>query len=85
MKYEDAKRELEKRGASIKHFTKRFFQTYKSCLNRARKHDEDGIDDSYQKEGIWLYHCWDEVYNSVFYRENSCGYCAFLEVVYGNV
>ena len=83
MSYETVKRELQKRCSNVKHFSKAFYNIYKKSLSETIKNAEKGIDDSYYKGIVKLYHSWDEVYNSKFYRENGCAYCEFLSIVYG--
>lgn len=83
MNYETVKRELQKRCSSVKHFSKAFYTIYRKSLSETLKNAENGIDDSYYKGIVKLYHSWDEVYNSKFYRENGCAYCEFLSIVYG--
>ena len=73
---------MKNRKASTKYFTKAFLEAYKTARAKTKSNFENLIDDSYMHENgyVKLFHSYDEVYNSKFYQQNSCGYCEFLEV-----
>lgn len=82
MTYEEIKFELTKKCSDITFFTKDFYDTFveaKKMTLEAEARDEEVL---YKKDGIWLNRCFDKVYESRFYKENSCAYCIFLEVYY---
>lgn len=85
MKYQDVKNELSALVSSTRYFSRKWFDMWLSCYKNRMDNIENEIDDSYYSNGVLLFHSWDAVYNSRFYRENSCAYCEFLSVVNGRV
>lgn len=83
MNFKEAKAELKTRVSSAKYFNKDFYNRYRNALKKTRMCIENGIDDIYEKDGIRLFHSWDDVYTSDFYVKNSCAYCEFLCIVFG--
>lgn len=81
--YEKIKGILATRVASTKYFSRAFFNTFEKATKAVWKASEDGIDDWYpspENPNVLLRHSFDPVYESRFYRDNSCGYCEFLSV-----
>lgn len=79
--FQAIKEELKKERESTKYFTKQFFAIYSEALETIKRNNEKGIDDSYNDNGIWTRHAWDEVRKTDFYIKNSCAYCTFLQIV----
>jgi len=73
--YRKIKSELIACGCSTRYFTREFLSTYAAALKHFR---EIEIDDSYLDGHVILFHSFDPVYTSDFYRKNSCSYCEFL-------
>lgn len=83
MDYNRIKNQLKTVCSSTKYFNKDFLKLYKKALETGRKYDKDGTDDGYIKDGVFLRHRFDDIYNSDFYNKNSCAYCEFLAIVAG--
>lgn len=84
--YKELKAELSKRRKNIKYFNMDFLTAFVKAQDKKRYNIEHDIDDSYPMEDyphVKLYHCYDDVYNSKFYQENSCAYCEFLCISHG--
>ena len=83
MDFKQAKIELKKVCSNTKYFNKSFFNDYITALEKRIYNIENGIDDSFFDDGILLFNCFEKVYNSRFYRDNSCAYCEFLSIAHG--
>lgn len=83
MDYNRIKNQLKTVCSSTKYFTRDFLKLYTKALEIGRKYDKDGTDDGYIKDGIFLRHRFDDIYNSDFYKLNGCAYCEFLAIVAG--
>ena len=83
MNYNQVKTALSKLVKSTKYFNRDFYKRYKKAVQNVSKCLKNGIDDSYEMDGIRLYHSWDDVYSTDFYQKNSCAYCEFLSIVHG--
>jgi hypothetical protein len=79
--YKIIKNELQQRRNNTKYFNYTFFVTYIQALKDREKAIKAGLDESYKKGYITLYHYYDEIYKTDFYNKNSAAYCQFLEVV----
>jgi len=80
--YEIIKAELKKRRENIRYFTKEFYTTFKECYIAGLK---ARYMDTYKKylyknenENFFRYTYYNPVYESDFYKKNSCAYCEFL-------
>ena len=78
--YKKIKEELKKRRNNVKYFNYDFFIKWVDAIQEREKTIKAGIDASYVKGYITLYHYYDNIYNSDFYNKNSCAYCEFLEI-----
>ena len=85
MKYQDIKNELSALVSSTRYFSRKWFDLWLSCYRKRLDNIEKGIDDSYYQDNVLLFHSWDDIYKSRFYRDNSSAYCEFLSVVNGRV
>jgi hypothetical protein len=86
MTYKQVKEELKRRCEKTRYFNKAFYNTYCDVKKEMLRKIEDGNEyeqDKYVKDGILLFHTYDPIYNSKFYKRNSCAYCVFLEIVNG--
>lgn len=83
--YKTVKTELSKKCKSVKYFTKEFFTDFIQAVRERRHNIEKGIDRSYKNGYVTLYHEYDKIYNSKFYKENGSSYCEFLQLVDGKI
>lgn len=83
--YKVIKQELKARRNNINYFTPEFYNDFVTAYRTATNAVIDGIETHYRKDGIILNRCYDSVYNSRFYQDNSGTYCEFLSVFYGNL
>lgn len=81
MTYEQIKAELSRRRNRITHFTRKFYQEFCAAQRAAKHTAENGIDLHYWKDGVYLNHAYDPVYESNFYRKNGGAYCEFLSII----
>lgn len=81
MTYTQIKEELKKRCSSTKYFTKEFYKAFLTARETKKEYIEKGIDDSYKKGYVTLYHSYDQIYESKFYNLNSGTYCEFLSLI----
>ena len=81
--YKIIKEELKARRENVKYFNYDFFTKWIEAIQEREKTIKAGIDASYKKGYITLYHFYDEIYSSDFYNKNSCAYCVFLEIENG--
>ena len=79
--YSEVKQELLKLNCSTKHFTKAFYKMFGECVDTMKYNIKNGIDDSYIKNGMILFHAYDDIYRSKFYNLNSCAYCEMLSIL----
>lgn len=71
-------------GKYPRYFTRAFYKNYLSAAETFRKNRAAGIDSSFRKPGashVVLFREYIPVYESDFYRKDSCNYCVFLEIV----
>lgn len=76
--YQAIKADLAWLGLSSKNFTRGFYNDYVSARNEIIRNTINGVDRSYCKNGIYLTHEMDSIYNSPFYLEDGYIYCEFL-------
>ena len=79
--YKIIKEELKARRENVKYFNYDFFTKWIEAIQEREKTIKAGIDASYKKGYITLYHYYDNIYKTDFYNKNSAAYCQFLEVV----
>ena len=79
--FQAVKAELQKACDSAKYFNREFFDEYLRAYAKAKENNEKKNPQFYNKDGIILRHEYDVIYESKFYRLNSCAYCAFLEIM----
>ena len=81
--YEKVKCILASRVESTRYFSRSFFDTFEKATKAVWKASEDGVNDWYslpENPNVLLRHSFDPVYESKFYKENSCAYCEFLSI-----
>lgn len=76
--YQAIKADLKRLGLSSDRFTRGFYNDYVSARNEIIRNTINGVDRSYCKNGIYLTHEMDKIYNSPFYLEDGYIYCEFL-------
>ena len=80
--YEEIKSELRREThQSLRYFTKAFYATYCKAVETIRYNIEHDIDDSYEDNGIYTLHAFDDVRKSDFYLKSGSAYCTFLCIV----
>lgn len=79
--FKKLKTELSEKTKNTRYFNFSFFEDYLKARKQHMENLKNEVDDSYTSGYVTLYHCYDEVYNSKFYNENSCAYCVFLELI----
>lgn len=80
--YQAIKAELARLGLSSKNFTSGFYNDYIKARSEIISNTINGVDLSYCKNGIYLTHEMDSIYNSPFYLEDGYIYCEFLSAFY---
>ena len=83
-RFQKIKSAIKAQNESTKYFNKTFLETFENARETMARNIEKGVDDSYENNGILLYHSYDKVYASDFYNKNGCAYCIFLEIMAGN-
>ena len=83
--YQEVKQELSKTCTNLKYFTRAFYADFVKAYQAATAATIAGTSPRYEKGGIVLNHCYDAIYNSRFYQDNSGTYCEFLSVFYGSM
>ena len=76
--YPEIKADLARLGLGSKNFTRGFYNDYKKARSEIISNTINGVDQSYCKNGVYLTHEMDPVYNSPFYLEDGYIYCEFL-------
>ena len=66
--------------SSLKYFNRDFLGKYIAAEKAAKEHFKNGTVQRYEKDGVIYMHEYDRVYETDFYKYNSCAYCEFLEV-----
>jgi hypothetical protein len=83
--YPIIRQELKKEtGKYPRYFTRAFCKNYLSAAETLRKNRAAGIDSSFRKPDapyVVLFREYIPVYESYFYKKDSCNYCVFLEIV----
>jgi len=79
--YKKIKDELTRRHEKTTHFTRRFFDDFNTATKNRAYAIKEGIDESYKRGYITLFHSYDPIYASDFYNRNGGAYCAFLEII----
>ena len=73
--FQEIKTKLKKQGTTAaRYFTRETLETYINDRRTAKKRIDGGADNSEAWSGAGIY-------NTAFYKQNGCGYCAFLEIM----
>ena len=78
--YSGIKVDLRNMGLVSEHFTHSFYNDYVSARDEIIKNTIDGVDLHYMKDGVYLTHEMDKIYNSDFYQKDGYIYCEFLSI-----
>lgn len=76
--YTSIKADLKRLGLVSERFTRGFYNDYVSARTEIIRNAINGVDRSYCKDGVYLTHEMDKIYNSDFYKNEGYMYCEFL-------
>lgn len=76
--YTGIKADLKRIGLVSDRFTRGFYNDYVLARAEIIRNTINGVDLSYCKDGVYLTHEMDKIYNSDFYQNDGYIYCEFL-------